>query len=116
MDAFLVLILLGSVWKISKAFLTGSAGERFIAINLGIVLVCLYNSFHSVCGNCLRPSPTTFGAFIMAFVPRFSLACLAIILASAMIAFEQKRVAAVRVRNGNAVRVRNGNEEEKNDD
>lgn len=33
-----------------------------------------------------------------------------------MIAYEQKRVAAVRVRNGNAVRVRNGNEEEKDDD
>ena len=29
---------------------------------------------------------------------------------------EQKRVAAVRVRNRNAVRVRNGNAEEKNDD
>jgi hypothetical protein len=118
MDAFLLLILLGSVWKISKAFLTGSAGERFIAIHLGIVLVCLYNSFHSVCHhtNCLRPSPTTFGAFIVAFVPRFLLACLAIIWHLQMIAYEQKRVAAVRVRNGNAVRVRNGNEEEKDDD
>ena len=108
--AFLLLILLGGVWVISKAFFTGSSGERFIAIYLGIVLVCLYNSFSSECAHtgCLRPSPTTFGAFLVAFVPRILLACLAIIWASAMIASEQQRVAAVRVRNVN--------EEEKNDD